>query len=146
MIHRAPFGSMERFIGVLIEHFAGAFPLWLAPVQVAVLTISEKFNDYAQKVVDALKAAGLRVESRFGPEKIGAKIRDASMEKIPYMLIVGEQEAAGGQGRRPHPRNAEKPDQGAMPLAEFINRCGTGDRDPGGESGDVSVRGGLRNG
>jgi threonyl-tRNA synthetase len=123
MIHRAPFGSMERFIGVLIEHFAGAFPLWLAPVQVAVLTISEKYLDYARGVTEALKAAGLRVESRFGPEKIGAKIRDASMEKIPYLLIVGEQEAQAGKVAVRTPRNAEKPDQGAMPLAEFINRA-----------------------
>jgi threonyl-tRNA synthetase len=121
MIHRAPFGSMERFVAVLIEHFAGAFPLWLSPVQVAVLTISEKFLDYGKQVVDALKAAGMRAEARFGPEKIGAKIRDASMEKIPYLLIVGEQEASGQKvavrGR------GEKPDQGQMALTEFIERC-----------------------
>ncbi|MEA2734804.1 MAG: threonyl-tRNA synthetase [Humisphaera sp.] len=123
MIHRAPFGSMERFIGVLIEHFAGAFPLWLSPVQVAVMTISEKYLDYAQGVVAALKSAGLRVEPRFGAEKIGAKIRDASMEKIPYLLIVGEQEAQAGKVAVRTPRNTEKPDQGAMPLAEFINRA-----------------------
>ena len=73
MIHRAPFGSMERFIGVLIEHFAGDFPLWLAPVQAIVLSISEKSNEYAAEVVEALKAAGLRVESNLGSEKIGAK-------------------------------------------------------------------------
>jgi threonyl-tRNA synthetase len=123
MIHRAPFGSMERFIGVLTEHFAGAFPLWLAPVQVAVLTISEKFLDYAKQVVDSLRAAGLRVEPRFGPEKIGAKIRDASMEKIPYLLIIGEQEAQAGKVSVRTPRNAEKPDQGSMPLQEFIQRA-----------------------
>jgi threonyl-tRNA synthetase len=122
MIHRAPFGSMERFIGVLTEHFAGAFPLWLAPVQAAVMTISEKYLDYARGVTEALKSAGLRVEARFGPEKIGAKIRDASMEKIPYLLIVGEQEAQTGKVSVRTPRNAEKPDQGAMPLAEFVNR------------------------
>lgn len=92
IIHRAPFGSMERFIGVLIEHFAGAFPLWLAPVQVAVLPISEKFNDYAQKVAALLGDAGLRVETNLGNEKIGAKIRDATLAKIPYMLICGEKE------------------------------------------------------
>jgi threonyl-tRNA synthetase len=123
MIHRAPFGSMERFIGVLTEHFAGAFPLWLAPVQVAVMTISEKYLDYAKGVVDALKSAGLRVDARFGPEKIGAKIRDASMEKIPYLLIVGEQEAQAGKVSVRTPRNAEKPDQGAMPLSEFVERA-----------------------
>jgi threonyl-tRNA synthetase len=122
MIHRAPFGSMERFIGVLTEHFAGAFPLWLSPLQVAVLTISDKALDYGKQVVETLKTAGLRVESRFGPEKVGAKIRDASMEKIPYLLIVGEQEAQAGKVSVRTPRNAEKPDQGQMPLQEFVNR------------------------
>jgi threonyl-tRNA synthetase len=122
MIHRAPFGSMERFIGVLTEHFAGAFPLWLAPVQAAVLTISEKYLDYANQVVAGLKSAGLRVDARFGPEKIGAKIRDASMEKIPYLLIIGEQEQQGGNVSVRTPRNVEKPDQGQMPLADFIER------------------------
>jgi threonyl-tRNA synthetase len=121
MIHRAPFGSMERFVAVLTEHFAGVFPLWLAPVQVAVMTISEKFLDYGKQVVDALKSAGMRAEARFGPEKIGAKIRDASMEKIPYLLILGEQEVAGQKvavrGR------GDKPDQGQMSLTEFIERC-----------------------
>ncbi len=94
MIHRAPFGSMERFIGVLIEHFAGAFPLWLAPVQVSVLSISEKFNDYASTVASLLQQAGLRVESNLTGEKIGAKIRTATMEKVPYMLVIGEKEQA----------------------------------------------------
>jgi threonyl-tRNA synthetase len=123
MIHRAPFGSMERFIGVLTEHFAGAFPLWLAPVQVAVLSISEKVAEYGNKVVDALKAAGIRAEPRFGPERIQAKVRDASMEKIPYLLIVGEQEAQANKVSVRTPRNAEKPDQGQMALEEFINRA-----------------------
>jgi threonyl-tRNA synthetase len=123
MIHRAPFGSMERFIGVLTEHFAGAFPLWLAPVQVAVLSISEKYLEYAQNVLDALKSAGLRAEPQFGPEKVGAKIRDASMAKVPYLLIVGEQEAQAGKVSVRTPRNAEKPDQGQMPLEEFLQRA-----------------------
>jgi threonyl-tRNA synthetase len=123
MIHRAPFGSMERFVAVLTEHFAGAFPLWLAPVQVAVLTISDKYLDYGKQVAETLKNAGLRAESRFGPEKVGAKIRDASMDKIPYLLIVGEQEAQAGKVSVRTPRNAEKPDQGQMPLAEFVQRC-----------------------
>ena len=96
MIHRAPFGSMERFVGVLTEHFAGAFPLWLAPVQVSVLSISEKSADYAVCVYEALTAAGLRATAGVGAEKIGAKIREASMQKIPYLLVVGEAEAAAG--------------------------------------------------
>ena len=120
MIHRAPFGSMERFIGVLIEHFAGAFPLWLAPVQVAVLSVSEKSNVYAQEVVDALKAAGLRVEANLGAEKIGAKIRQASMDKVPYMLVLGEKEVAS---RQVAVRHRTEGDKGALSLEEFINRC-----------------------
>ncbi|HEV2295407.1 MAG TPA: threonine--tRNA ligase [Tepidisphaeraceae bacterium] len=123
MIHRAPFGSMERFIGVLTEHFAGAFPLWLAPVQAAVLSISEKYLEYAQKVLDALKTGGLRAEPSLGPEKVGAKIRDASMSKIPYLLIVGEQEAQAGKVSVRTPRNAEQPDQGQMLLEEFLQRA-----------------------
>ncbi len=119
MIHRAPFGSMERFIGVLTEHFAGAFPLWLAPVQVTVLSISEKSAEYAVTVMQALQAAGLRATAGVGPEKIGAKIRAASMEKIPYLLIVGEQEAAAGTvAVRPRVGAEEK-----MPLAAFAERA-----------------------
>jgi threonyl-tRNA synthetase len=96
MIHRAPLGSMERFIGVLIEHFAGAFPLWLAPEQVRVLTVSQKFDEYGQKVLAELQAAGLRASGDFRPEKIGAKIRDAQLELIPYMFVVGGREAEEG--------------------------------------------------
>jgi threonyl-tRNA synthetase len=96
MIHRAPFGSMERFMGILIEHFAGAFPLWLAPEQVRVLPISEKFTEYGKKVEAELRAAGFRVTGDYRPEKIGAKIREAQLEKIPYMLVVGEKEQAAG--------------------------------------------------
>src|SRR5436190_1030958 len=90
MIHRAPFGSMERFMGILIEHFAGAFPLWLAPEQARVVTISDRFNDYARKVEAELKGRGFRVTADLSPQKIGAKKRDALMEKIPYLLTVGE--------------------------------------------------------
>jgi len=110
---------MERFIGVLIEHFAGAFPLWLAPVQIAVLSISEKFNDYASKVVDQLKLAGLRVEANLGSEKIGAKIRSATMEKTPYMLIVGEKEQAEGKVAVRHRTEGDK---GAVPLEQFASQ------------------------
>jgi threonyl-tRNA synthetase len=120
MIHRAPFGSMERFIGVLIEHFAGAFPLWLAPVQIAVLSISEKSNEYATQVSKALFDAGLRVQSNLGSEKIGAKIRQATLDKIPYMLVLGEKEM---QGRVISVRTRTGGDQGQMPLEQFINRC-----------------------
>jgi threonyl-tRNA synthetase len=117
MIHRAPFGSMERFIGVLTEHFAGAFPLWLAPVQVAVLSISEKFNDYAQKVTDELKLAGLRVESNLASDKIGSKIRTATMAKTPYMLIIGDKETTTNTVAV---RTRKGDDKGAMPIADFV--------------------------
>jgi threonyl-tRNA synthetase len=119
MIHRAPFGSMERFIGVLIEHFAGAFPLWLAPVQVAVLSISEKTNEYAQKVAGLLQQAGLRVEANLGSEKIGAKIRTATMEKVPYMLVVGEKEA---QENKVAIRHRTEGDKGAVPIDQVISQ------------------------
>src|SRR5262249_48462421 len=96
MIHRAPFGSMERFIGILIEHFAGAFPLWLAPEQVRILPVSERFTDYGRKVEADLKSRGYRVAGDYRPEKIGYKIREAQLEKVPYMLVVGEKEQSAG--------------------------------------------------
>lgn len=92
MIHRAPFGSMERFIGVLIEHFGGAFPLWLAPEQVRVLTVSQKFEEYGRKVEEQLRAAGLRITGDYRAEKIGAKIRDGQLELVPYMFVAGGRE------------------------------------------------------
>jgi threonyl-tRNA synthetase len=96
MIHRAPFGSLERFVAVLIEHCAGNFPLWLTPEPIAVLPISEKYHDYAQKVVDVLNKADIRGPFDDRNEKIGKKIRDAETKKIPFMLIIGEQEEAEG--------------------------------------------------
>jgi threonyl-tRNA synthetase len=120
MIHRAPFGSMERFTGILIEHFGGAFPLWLSPVQVMVLTISERFNDYANEAVEALKEAGLRVEADLGADKIGAKIRLASIQKVPYMLVIGEKEV---EAKLVAVRARTGTDLGQMPLMEFIERC-----------------------
>jgi len=96
MIHRAILGSLERFIGIIIEHFAGAFPFWLAPVQAVVLPLSEKFTGYADGVAAKLKAAGLRVDVDRSNEKLGAKIRDAQLQKVPFMLVVGEKEAAAG--------------------------------------------------
>lgn len=97
MIHRAPFGSMERFTGVLIEHFGGNFPLWLAPVQVAVLPITREQNDYASRVMSRLREAGVRAELDGSSEKIGRKIRNAEVQKIPVMLVVGRKEAEAGQ-------------------------------------------------
>ena len=91
-IHRAPLGTHERFIGFLIEHFAGNFPLWLAPVQIAIITISDKFNDYARLIDGELKKHKIRVELDLRSEKMGAKVRDAELKKIPIMLIVGENE------------------------------------------------------
>jgi threonyl-tRNA synthetase len=96
MIHRAPFGSMERFIGVLIEHFAGAFPLWLSPEQVRVCTVSEKSEAYGRHVEKDLREAGFRVTGDFRPEKLGAKIRDSQLEKVPYTAVVGPKDAAAG--------------------------------------------------
>jgi threonyl-tRNA synthetase len=120
MIHRAPFGSMERFMGILIEHFGGSFPLWLAPVQVAVLPISEKFNEYAGRVIAALGQDNLRVEANLGADKIGAKIRDASLQKVPYQLIIGEKEAQAGEVSV---RAMGAGDMGKMTVSEFIQRC-----------------------
>ena len=118
MIHRAPFGSMERFCGILIEHFAGAFPLWLAPEQARILPVSEKFSEYARKVESELKANGFRVTADYRPEKIGYKIREAQLEKIPYMLVVGEKEQTAGTVAV---RDRVDGDLGAKPLAEVID-------------------------
>ena len=94
VIHRAIFGSFERFIGILIEHFAGAFPLWMAPVQVAVLPITDRANAYAHEVLAVLQAAGLRAVLDERPEKVNYKIREAQLQKVPYMLVIGDREAA----------------------------------------------------
>ena len=117
MIHRVAFGSIERFIGILIEHFAGAFPTWLAPVQVKVLPISDKYMDYANKVLDELKEAGIRVEIDTRAEKIGYKIREARLQKIPYMLVVGAKEEEEG---KVSVRSRFLGDEGAKDLGEFI--------------------------
>lgn len=119
MIHRAPFGSMERFIGVLIEHFAGAFPLWLAPVQVSVLSVSEKSQAYASEVAASLKSAGLRAEADLSGDKIGAKIRLASLAKVPYMLVIGEKEAAEGKVAVRHRTEGDK---GVVEVGSFIEQ------------------------
>lgn len=117
MIHRAPFGSLERFVAVLIEHCAGNFPLWLAPEQIAVLPISERFNDYGQKVLDTLKNVDIRGFLDDRNEKIGRKIRDAEVSKVPFMLLVGEKEAADNKvAVRKHGEG----DKGVMDLDEFV--------------------------
>jgi threonyl-tRNA synthetase len=117
MVHRALWGSVERFFGILIEHYAGAFPLWLAPVQVAVLPVSEKVAAYATQVRDELKAAGIRVYFDDRNEKLGAKIRDSEMQKIPYMAVVGGKEA---EAHAVSVRHHGKGDLGARPLDAFI--------------------------
>ncbi|HJD26227.1 MAG TPA: threonine--tRNA ligase [Candidatus Blautia intestinipullorum] len=117
MIHRVAFGSIERFIGILIEHFAGAFPTWLAPVQVKVLPISEKHMEYGEKVLAELKEAGIRAEIDPRAEKIGYKIREARLQKIPYMLVVGAKEEEEG---KVSVRSRFLGDEGAKPLDEFI--------------------------
>jgi threonyl-tRNA synthetase len=116
MIHRALFGSIERFFGVLIEHYAGAFPLWLAPVQVTVLPITDRINEYAEKVAAELAAEGFRVETNTKSDKIGAKIRDAQMQKIPYMLVLGDKELEDGIVAV---RERKEGDIGAMTLDDF---------------------------
>ncbi len=117
MIHRVCFGSIERFIGILIEHFAGKFPVWLAPVQVKVIPVSEKSMDYAQGVYDQLRAAGIRTELDRKDEKVGYKIRQAQLEKVPFMLVLGEKEAAEGKITV---RSRDKGDLGAADLSAFI--------------------------
>lgn len=119
IIHRAPFGSMERFVSILIEHFAGDFPLWLAPLQVKVLPISDDFNNYAQKCVEAFEKIGVRVETDQRAEKIGAKIRDAENQKIPYMIIVGAKEE---KDDTVSVRRHKQGDIGTFTLQEFINK------------------------
>lgn len=116
MVHRALFGSIERFFGVLIEQYAGAFPLWLAPVQVAVLPITDRVNEYAEKVVARLREIHLRVEANLRSEKIGAKIRDAQLQKVPFMLVLGDREMEQGQVAV---RERTKGDIGAMTIEEF---------------------------
>ena len=122
MVHRALFGSVERFFGVLVEHYAGAFPLWLAPVQAGIVPISERHLPYAEKIQAALQKAGLRVEVDRRNEKMGAKIRDFTLQKLPYMLVVGDKEAEAGAISL---RVRGQGDQGSMPLEDFLKRAGS---------------------
>ncbi|MDB2318616.1 threonine--tRNA ligase, partial [bacterium] len=117
MIHRAPFGSMERFIGVLIEHFAGSFPLWLAPEQGRILTVSDKSEEYGKRVESQMRNAGIRVKGDYRSEKLGAKIRDGQLEMIPYMMIVGPRDAENGTVSI---RDRIDGDLGAIPVEEAI--------------------------
>jgi threonyl-tRNA synthetase len=116
MVHRALFGSVERFFGVLIEHYAGAFPFWLAPVQIAVLPITDRINEYAEKIASELKNAGFRVEANTKSDKIGAKIRDAQLNKVPFMIILGDKEL---EENKVAVRERTAGDIGQMTLEEF---------------------------
>ncbi|MDZ7715237.1 MAG: threonine--tRNA ligase [Balneolaceae bacterium] len=118
IIHRAPFGSMERFVSILIEHFAGDFPVWLSPTQVKVIPVSDDNNDYAYDCADKLKEQGVRVEVDSRSEKIGSKIRDAETSKIPYMLIVGDDEEKDGSVSV---RRHKEGDIGTFDFSEFIS-------------------------
>ena len=117
LIHRALFGSFERFIGIITEHFAGAFPVWLSPVQVAILPISDSQKEYALKVKEELENVGIRVELDDRQEKIGYKIREAQLQKVPYMLILGEKEV---EANAVGVRKRKEGDIGQMPLDDFI--------------------------
>jgi threonyl-tRNA synthetase len=119
MIHRAPFGSMERFIGVLIEHFAGAFPLWLCPEQARVVTVSEKSEEFGRQVLARLREAGIRAEGDFRSEKLGAKIRDGQLEMIPYMLVVGPRDV---EAQTVSVRDRVSGDLGAMPVEALVEK------------------------
>jgi threonyl-tRNA synthetase len=119
MVHRALLGSVERFLGVLIEHYAGAFPIWLAPVQAMVIPIAERHHEYAQKVLGRLSEAGLRAEVDDRNEKMGYKIRAAQTRKIPYMLVVGDKEAQSGEVAV---RNRFSGDEGAQSLESFLEK------------------------
>jgi threonyl-tRNA synthetase len=122
MIHRAPFGSMERFVAVLLEHCAGNFPLWLTPEQAIILPISDKYQDYAKKVLDLLKNSEIRALIDERSEKAGRKIRDAEVRKIPYMLVVGEkEELTGTVSVRKHGEG----DLGALSIEDFIKKIQT---------------------
>jgi threonyl-tRNA synthetase len=119
MIHRALFGSYERFIGIMLEHFAGELPLWLAPVQAIVLPVSDLFNEYAAEVCDELRAGGARAELDDRSESVSRKIRDAELRKVPYMLVVGERERRGAVVSV---REHHGADAGSMSVEEFGQR------------------------
>ena len=120
MIHRVVFGSIERFIGVITEHFAGAFPLWLTPVQVKVLPVTDRAHEYAKDLTQKLVDAGIRAEDDCRSEKLGYKIREAQMQKIPYMLVVGDRDMENGTVSV---RTRKGEDLGAMTMDAFLSKC-----------------------
>lgn len=122
MLHRVVFGSIERFIGILLEHYAGKFPVWIAPVQVKVLPVSDKYNDYAKKIEKVLEEKDIRVEVDVRSEKLGYKIREARMDKVPYMIIIGENEKNNmSVSVRQRDAEIDKQDMGEMSLEQVIN-------------------------
>jgi threonyl-tRNA synthetase len=136
VVHRAIFGSFERFIGILIEHFAGAFPVWMAPESVRILTVSEKSVSHGQAVLAALKAAGVKATGDFGDEKIGRKIRECHGFKVNYMAVVGEKEM---EENTVSIRSRDHGDLGSIPLADFVNRLVAESRPPLGRSAAVEA-------
>jgi threonyl-tRNA synthetase len=117
MVHRALYGSIERFFGILVEHYAGAFPVWLAPVQALILPITDRQVEYANRVKERLDEAGLRVSLDDRKEKVNLKIREAQLQKIPYMLVIGDREA---QSDSVSVRNRKHGDQGVKSIADFV--------------------------
>ena len=119
MLHRALYGSLERFVGIYIEHTGAEFPVWVAPVQAVVIPVNAKAHDYANATLQALRDAGVRAEADLRDDKLGAKIRDAELQKVPYMLVVGPRDAEAGTVSV---RRKGEGDLGAMPLAGFLER------------------------
>jgi threonyl-tRNA synthetase len=118
MIHRACYGSLERFLGIIIENYAGRFPLWLAPLQVVVIPVSDRFTEYARSVHTALLDAGMRAEANLSSDRVGYKIREASLQKVPYVIVVGEKEQSA---QSVNVRSRERGELGAMALAEYLD-------------------------
>jgi threonyl-tRNA synthetase len=119
MVHRVAYGAIDRFLGILIEHFAGAFPVWLSPVQVKILPIADRHHDSTRKLAARLEAAGIRVEADLRNEKIGYKIRASQAEKVPYMLVIGDKEVEAGKAAL---RTRKEGDVGQVDIADFEAR------------------------
>ena len=122
MLHRVVFGSIDRFIGILIEHYAGKFPVWLSPVQVRIIPVSDKFLNYSKEILNALRAQDVRVELDDRNEKLGYKIREGKIDKVPFMIVIGEKEESGSVvSVRVRDAEPEKADLGQMSIEEFIS-------------------------